>query len=76
MKQYAEAEALFRYALIIGEENFWPDHPFVIEAFQKVGEWHLAQDSNDGAIEFLEQAAVRSERLHGIKLINTRPINV
>ena len=66
MKQYAEAETLFRYALIIGEENFWPDHPFVIEAFQKVGEWHLAQNSHAGAVDFLEQAALRSERLHGL----------
>ncbi len=65
LNQYAEAEALFRYALIIGEENFWPEHPFVIEAFQKVGEWHLAQGSPTGAVDFLEQAAVRSERLHG-----------
>jgi tetratricopeptide (TPR) repeat protein len=65
MEQYAEAETLFRYALIIGEENFWPDHPFVIEAFQKVGEWHLAQESYTGAVDFLEQAALRSEKLHG-----------
>jgi tetratricopeptide (TPR) repeat protein len=65
MNQYAEAESLFRYALIIGEENFWPEHPFVIEAFQKVGEWHLAHGSASGAVDFLEQAAVRSERLHG-----------
>jgi tetratricopeptide (TPR) repeat protein len=57
MKQYEEAEALFRYALIIGEENFWPEHPFVIEAFQKIGEWDLAQQSYEGAAEFLEQAA-------------------
>jgi hypothetical protein len=65
MEQYAEAEALFRYALILGEENFWPEHPFVIEAFQKIGEWDLAQQSYDGAVEFLEQAALRAERLHG-----------
>jgi len=66
MQLYSEAEALFRYALIIGEENFWPEHPFVIEAFQTVGEWHLAQGSYSCAIGLLQQAVVRAEKLHGL----------
>lgn len=64
MKEYAEAESVFRYALIIGEENFWPDHPFVIEAYEKVGNWYLTQKSYTGAVDFLEQAVVRAERLY------------
>jgi tetratricopeptide (TPR) repeat protein len=62
---YSEAESVFRYALIIGEENFWPEHPFVIEAFQTIGEWHLAQKSYPCAVSLLKQAVVRAEKLHG-----------
>lgn len=72
--RFDDAELLFRYCLLLGEEEIWPDHPFVASALNGLARWHAAQGQYDLAAPLYERVLKITENIVGEKHSSLEPI--
>lgn len=65
--RFDDAELLFRHCLLLGEEEIWPDHPFVASALNKLAHWHAAQGQYDLAVPLYARILKITENIVGEK---------
>lgn len=72
--RFDDAELLFRYCLLLGEEEIWPDHPFVASALNGLARWHVAQGQYDLAAPLYTRVLKITENIVGEKHSSLEPI--
>jgi tetratricopeptide (TPR) repeat protein len=72
--RYDDAELLFRYALLIGEEEIWPNHPLVADALNGLARWQAGQQNYQAALPLYERVLKITEGLMGTKHPTVEPI--
>lgn len=60
-----DADLVFRYGLILGEEQEFPHHPFVAESLQGLARLYADYDAFDESVLLYQRAIICFEKLYG-----------